>query len=405
MAFRRFSSLHTVIALSVLVLFWMAWSNVRLRESDVDVDNNENTEQRLYGGRYGGAVRPPPLRTGTIDRLHDHEKHDATRTRTKEEEEEDELLMAETSSPERGSTTPGHDPELDLPYVSDRTTSPLEILKKNFTIVTAASANHFCALESFLYSMSEVLEGLERSELRPKLVVYNLGGMSYEQKKQLQLLKDNQYIDEYKDFDYAAYPAFWDINKARGEYGWKAGIIKEVADTYGGLILWLDSGNMLALDFLRYLPGYLDRFGFWSPQSSGSFRQYTHEGLPQFFGDTVEPYAQETNCNGAAIAFDASNDRISKGLLQEWYRCSSIKACIAPKGSSRANHRQDQAALTYLVKKLHFVEQCRHFPEHYGVTVHQDKVCRERIRAYKIMKGLDQETDYLEEEVEDDEEV
>lgn len=368
-------------------------------ESDVDDSNNGSTEQ--YGGRFGGALRPPPLRTGTKDPLHDHEDHDATRTRTKEEEE-DELLMAEIS--EGGSSTPGHDPELDLPYVSDRTTSPLETLTKNFTIVTAASANHFCALESFLYSMSEVLEGLERSELRPTLVVYNLGGMSYEQMKQLQHLKDNQFIDEYKDFDYAAYPAFWDINEARGEYGWKAGIIKEVADTYGGLILWLDSGNMLALDFLRYLPGYLDRFGFWSPQSSGSFRQYTHEGLPQFFGDTVEPYAQETNCNGAAIAFDASNDRISKGLLKEWYRCSSIKACIAPKGSSRANHRQDQAALTYLVKRMHFVEQCRYFPEHYGVTVHQDKVCRERIRAYKIMKGLDQETDYLEEEVEDDEE-
>jgi hypothetical protein len=369
----------------------------------VDSSNSEGEEQPLYGGsRYGGPVlrTPPPLRTGsgTIDRLHDHEDHNATRTRTEEEE-----LYAETSG--EGSTTPGHDPELDLPYVSDRTTSPLETLKKNFTIVTAASANHFCALESFLYSMSEVLEGLERSEVRPKLIVYNLGGRSYEQRKQLQLLKENQFIDEYQDFDYAAYPPFWDINKARGEYGWKAGIIKEVADTYGGLILWLDSGNMLALDFLRYLPGYLDRFGFWSPQSSGSFRQYTHEGLPQFFGDTVEPYAQETNCNGAAIAFDASNDRISKGLLKEWYRCSSIKACIAPKGSSRANHRQDQAALTYLVKKMHFVEQCRHFPEHYGVTVHQDKVCRERIRAYKIMKGLGQEADYLEEEVEDDEEV
>ncbi|KAG0288702.1 hypothetical protein BGZ96_007543 [Linnemannia gamsii] len=378
----------------------MAWTIVRLRESDVD----SSTEQQYGGSRYGGAVLrppPPPLRSGngTIDRLHDHEDHSATRTRTEEEEE----LYAETSR--EGSTTPGHDPELDLPYVSDRTTSPLDTLTKNFTIVTAASANHFCALESFLYSMSEVLEGLERSEVRPKLVVYNLGGMSYEQRKQLQHLKENQFIDEYKDFDYAAYPPFWDINKSRGEYGWKAGIIKEVADNYGGLILWLDSGNMLALDFLRYLPGYLDRFGFWSPQSSGSFRQYTHEGLPQFFGDTVEPYAQETNCNGAAIAFDASNAKISKGLLKEWYRCSSIKACIAPKGSSRANHRQDQAALTYLVKKMQFVEQCRHFPEHYGVTVHQDKVCRERIRAYKIMKGLDQETDYLEEEVEDDEEV
>ncbi|KAF9192803.1 hypothetical protein BGZ51_004788 [Haplosporangium sp. Z 767] len=296
------------------------------------------------------------------------------------------------------------DPERDLPFVTDRTTSPLEDMKKNFTIVTAASSNHFCALESFLYSMSEVLEGLERTEIRPTLVVYNLGGMTDEQLTQLQYLKDNQFIDEYKDFDYAAYPSFWDINIARGEYGWKAGIIKEVADKYRGLVLWLDSGNMLALDFLRYLPGYLDKFGFWSPQSSGSFKQYTHEGLPQYYQDTIESYAQETNCNGAAIAFDASNDKIYNGLLAEWYKCSSTKDCIAPQGSSRTNHRQDQAALTYLVKRMHFVHQCQHFPEHYGVTVHQDKVCRERIRAYKILRGLDQETEAIDDEEEEEEE-
>ncbi|KAF9112413.1 DNA-directed DNA polymerase epsilon, subunit B [Mortierella sp. AM989] len=294
------------------------------------------------------------------------------------------------------------DPERDLPYVTDHSISPLETLTKNFTIVTAASANHFCALESFLYSLSEVLEGLERTEVRPTLVVYNLGGMSFEQLEQLEYLKDNQYIDEYIDFDYDNYPDFWDINVARGEYGWKSGIIKEVADKYRGLTLWLDSGNMLALDFLRYLPGYLDKFGFWSPQSSGSFQLYTHPGLPQYYGDTIETYAQETNCNGAAIAFDASNDRIYNGLLKEWYTCSTIKECIAPIGSSRTNHRQDQAALTYLVKKMNFAEQCRHFPEHYGVTVHQDKVCRERIRAYKIMKGLDQEYDSLDDEGDDE---
>lgn len=304
------------------------------------------------------------------------------------------------------------DPERDLPFVIDRTSSPLDNLTKNFTIVTAASANHFCALESFLYSLSEVFEGLERTETRPTLIVYNLGGMSMEQLAQLQYLTDNEYIDVYRDFEYEKYPEFWDINVSRGEYGWKSGIVKEVADEYRGYVLWLDSGNMLALDFLRYLPGYLDKFGFWSPQSSGSFRQYTHPGLPEFYGEDPETYAQETNCNGAAIAFDASSDRIYSGLLSEWYKCSSNKACIAPEGSSRSNHRQDQAALTFLAKRMGFVDQCRRFPEHYGVTVHQDKVCRERIRAYKIMKGIDQDDDFLDddegeegEEGEEEEEV
>lgn len=296
------------------------------------------------------------------------------------------------------------DPERDLPFVIDRTTSPLVNPIKNFTIVTAASANHFCALESFLYSFSEVFEGLERAETKPRLVVYNLGGMTDEQLAQLEYMKENDYMDDYRDFEYEKYPKFWNISKARGEYGWKSGIIKEMADESGGYVLWLDSGNMLALDFLRYLPGYLDKFGFWSPQSSGSFKQYTHPGLPEFYGESLETYAQETNCNGAAIAFDVSSDRIysENGLLSEWYKCSSTKACIAPEGSSRSNHRQDQAALTFLVKRMNFAEQCRRFPEHYGVTVHQDKVCRERIRAYKIMKGIDQENEPIDDEDEDE---
>ncbi|KAI8599017.1 hypothetical protein EDD21DRAFT_380902 [Dissophora ornata] len=233
------------------------------------------------------------------------------------------------------------------------------------------------------------------------IIVYNLGGMTPEQMTQMQWLKDNQYMDEYVTFNYAAYPDFWNIKIARGEYAWKAGIIKEVADKYPGLLLWLDSGNMLALDFLRYLPGYLDKYGFWSPQSVGNLQQYTHPGLPQFYGESLETYAKETNCNGAAIAFDTSNDRIYNGLLNEWYICSMTKECIAPTGSSRDNHRQDQAALTFLAKRLHFTEQCRHFPEHYGVTVHQDKVCKERIRAYNIMKGIDKGAGVYDAEEED----
>ncbi|KAF9099589.1 hypothetical protein BGX29_007030 [Mortierella sp. GBA35] len=358
MSMKRFSSLHTILFLSALVLIWLGWSNFRLQGSNYYSSRNAGSRN----GMTRGNIDEQYVNKGPIGSEH------------------------------------------DLPLVSDRTTSPLESLHKPYTIVTAASSNHFCALESFLYSLSEVLDGLERTELRPTIVVYNLGGMTPQQMDQMEWLRDNQYMDEYKDFDYGAYPPFWDINVARGEYGWKSGIIQEVADKYRGLILWLDSGNMLALDFLRYLPGYLDKYGFWSPQSSGTFQQYTHPGLPQFYGDSIENYPQETNCNGAAVAFDASNDKIYNGLLKEWYKCSLTKECIAPTGSSRSNHRQDQAALTFLAKKMKFMEQCRHFPEHYGVTVHQDKVCKERIRAYKIMKGMDQESQSTEGDEEEEEE-
>jgi hypothetical protein len=51
------------------------------------------------------------------------------------------------------------------------------------------------------------------------------------------------------------------------------------------------------------------------------------------------------NLNAAVICLDPRNPEISK-LLIDWHNCALNVNCISPKGSSRANHRQDQAALT-----------------------------------------------------------
>ncbi|KAG0348786.1 hypothetical protein BG004_004143 [Podila humilis] len=396
MATTRFSFLKALLALISIAVVWLLWEGQRLQDVQDDAS--------VYSS-------PPP---SPLSNNNNNNNNDSINNKSKD------FSRSNLNGDRRSGTRdnpPDKEPEPEIPHLnpfwdntivhppsssssspSSSSSSPLENLQKPYTIVTAASSNHFCALESFLYSMSEVLDELQRTEHRPRLIVYNLGGMSPAQSKQLAYLKKNQFMDDYRDFDYQSNPPFWNISKARGEYGWKAGIIQQVAQESRGIVLWLDSGNMLALEFLRYLPGYLDKYGFWSPQSSGNFQQYTHPGLPAYYGDSIENYAQETNCNGAAVAFDASNDDIYNGLLQEWYMCSRTKACIAPKGSSRANHRQDQAALTYLVKRNGFSDQCRRFPEHYGVTVHQDKICRERIRAYKIMRGLEQSNDDLGEE-------
>eukprot|EP01084_Bolivina_argentea_P155807 271510_1 len=53
------------------------------------------------------------------------------------------------------------------------------------------------------------------------------------------------------------------------------------------------------------------------------------------------------NRNGAIIAFDYDVQWVQQ-FVEDWKDCAMVKACIAPQGSSRANHRQDQAALTLL---------------------------------------------------------
>ncbi|KAF9936344.1 hypothetical protein BGZ67_002456 [Mortierella alpina] len=149
------------------------------------------------------------------------------------------------------------------------------------------------------------------------------------------------------------------------------------------IVLWLDSGDRISLGFLRWLPSFLLHRGLWTPQSQDTLQTWTHPGLLQYYHDSLDRFApDETNCNGAAIAFDVDNHTLRDGLLKEWIQCAKTQECIAPKGSNRNNHRQDQAALTYLVKTMGFgSDLCHGFPEDFGIQVNQDHFCKQDVAA------------------------
>lgn len=264
-------------------------------------------------------------------------------------------------------------------------------------------------------------------EIRPTVIVYNMGmGPTKRKKRQFQALVEAGYIDQAMDFDFQKYPDFWRLGTStRGEYGWKAGIIEEVSQKVlssplstilpptdlrqqhpgsappssplsnnptnttrrarheQGIVLWLDSGDRISAPFLRWLPSFLLQNGMWSPQSQDDMHTWTHPGLPDYFHDSLDNYdPKESNCNGAAMAFDVRNHTMRDGIMREWVECSRIKDCIAPEGSSRANHRQDQAALTYLVKRMGYGQNlCHGMPDVYGIQVNQDRHCNEEIAA------------------------
>lgn len=249
-----------------------------------------------------------------------------------------------------------------------------------FTIVTAASANHFCALESMLYTLQEVKKYVAANEF-PRLVVYDLGTTDA-QKEIMTNLHEHGFFDERVEFDYDAYPSFWNIRVNRGEYAWKTGIVKEVQVRYGGVIVWLDTGDVPNAMFLRMIPSYIRRHGgFWSPRSTGlvGTSKLNHLGMFKYFGARRKDYEMFENCNGAALGFDADDPRVVQQLIDPWYQCGLDQRCIAPKGSSRENHRQDQSAITLLAVRAGY--RCVEYPEFHGVTIHQDDYCHQRLTA------------------------
>ncbi|ORY97708.1 hypothetical protein BCR43DRAFT_249731 [Syncephalastrum racemosum] len=254
-----------------------------------------------------------------------------------------------------------------------------------FTIVTAASGNHFCALESMLYTLRETRQYVKEEEF-PRIVVYDLG-ITPKHKAVLDNLYALQYFDELVQFEFDKYPTFWDITVERGQYAWKTGIVKEVQEKIGGIIVWLDTGDVPNPMFLKMIPNYIRQHGFWSPRSTGFIgSKFNHLGMFKYFHARRKDYAHFENCNGAALGFDADNKQIVDQLITPWYDCGMNKRCIAPKGSSRQNHRQDQSAITFLAIRAGF--QCVEYPEFHGLTIHQDDYCHQRLQTLEAMGVL-----------------
>jgi len=87
-------------------------------------------------------------------------------------------------------------------------------------------------------------------------------------------------------------------------------------------------------------------------------------------------------CNGALLAFRRQGDAYKRVLLP-WLACARDKACIAPDGSDRTNHRQDQASLSMLIDREYGLsktegghsDHCSQGPiQSLGVALHKDEV-------------------------------
>jgi hypothetical protein len=185
------------------------------------------------------------------------------------------------------------------------------------------------------------LASVKNHEPNTRVIVYDLG-MTDDERSNI----EKRFNYEIRRFEFAKYPAFFNIRVAAGQYAWKPVLVREVALESPEIVCWMDAGNIIRERLLK-LRRETRRVGFYSPFAPGTISDWTHPAMLTYFGLPTSWKADARNLCGGVVAFDMQSP-IGAKLVNTWAECALIKECIAPEGSSRANHRQDQALLTVL---------------------------------------------------------
>lgn len=217
-------------------------------------------------------------------------------------------------------------------------------------IVTGADSSH-------ARSLCQLLTSVQYNVPNCKVICYDLGMSASELRKVRELLS-NMRNSELLLFDFGSYPPFFDINKNAGEYAWKPVIVASTVEKHkDAIVIWLDAGNKVHNN-LKWLKRIVVREGFFSPWSLGTIGTWTHPETLKCLNVDGD-FLDRRNLNAAIVSLDGQN-AAARNLVKEWRDCALQKSCIAPEGSSRLNHRQDQAVLTILAYQYHFVRPARH---------------------------------------------
>ena len=236
-------------------------------------------------------------------------------------------------------------------------------------VVTGASFNHFDVLVSFIVNYQKM------NQHNVPLFVYDLG---LEKSSVTWLHKQFPFL-HLRQFDFEQFPSYFDININRGQYAWKSVIIKEMLDTTAVSVLWLDAGNRLWNNaVLDNAFDMIEKNGYITTSTSGTLKQWVHPGMLSFF---KFEHIDKPMCNGAIIGFSLNHTDVYSTIVVTWSHCALVKSCIAPFGSSRKNHRQDQAALSVLLhqsrRKCDIPEGSwsnnAMIPGPLGIQLHQDE--------------------------------
>lgn len=236
-------------------------------------------------------------------------------------------------------------------------------------IITGASDNHY-------FTLINMINSFINNTTNIGLIVYNLGINNNRWIQMQEMFKNNTII--FRIFDYSKYPDWFNIEQTsgrfeRGAWAWKSAALYEIyLEKIDDIIVWMDAGNLIT-DNLNNLNNFLIKNGIFSGVSSGSIAQWTHPSTIQALNCS---WVNCMNRNAACIGINTSID-YALDFLNEWHEKCMDKDCIAPEGSGRHNHRQDQAVFTILFYKYKMKYNFDEYINTYlnillGFTIHND---------------------------------
>jgi hypothetical protein len=210
-------------------------------------------------------------------------------------------------------------------------------------VVTATNSSHFYSLLQLL----RTLQVIERTDYR--LYVYDLGLTEEELSHFARLHLRVEIIR----FPFEDYPRHFDLSLPpdyKGQYAWKPCIIHEVYSKLGkgDFLVWLDAGNFVQRK-MWLVRSALHFKGFYTRLNPHNNADWTHKDTMRLLG--MEHAGSYTQVCGCLIGLKKNelNDR----MMDQWKEAALDPDVIAPVGSSRMNHRQDQAVLSLLYYKLY----------------------------------------------------
>lgn len=221
-------------------------------------------------------------------------------------------------------------------FVSSLFNSDFSAVSRPLIIVTGSDSSHFLSQLQFLTSAV-------KHEPDALIVAWDLGWSEDEART----IQTKFPTVTYRKFPYRDYPPYFEVTKARGEYAWKPVSILKTAEEFGSseedsILLWCDAGNVI-FRRLRWLRRYTGKSSVFAPFSRGTIRDWTHVGTLAHFALNPEDLSR-SNCASGFVGFDLDSAK-AWSVLREWANLATNKGVFAPEGSSRANHRQDQAVL------------------------------------------------------------